>query len=87
MCHRVDKIRLSLRQSVSHSTMRALRERGCSSRVTVQKICKTAKNENEVREILDTMWENTGRSGDLLEVQQKNKKIYEFEKTLEESSK
>lgn len=63
-----------------------LRERGCPSRVTVQKICKIAKDENEVREVLDAIWDNSGRSEEILKnVQAKNKKIYEFEKMLEET--
>ena len=63
-----------------------LRERGCAKSVTVQKICRIAKNENEVREILDAVWENSGRSEEIFaKVAQKNKKLYEFERMLEET--
>jgi hypothetical protein len=64
-----------------------LRERGCSKAVTVQKICKVAKNEEEVREILDNIWKNPEKGEEILaEAMEKNKDIYKFEKMLEERS-
>lgn len=39
-------------------------ERGCTKSVTVQKICRIAKEENEVCEILDDVWRN--RSEEIL---------------------
>jgi hypothetical protein len=52
--------------------------------VTVQKICKVASDEADVREILDAVWENSGVANTILEkVSEKNKDIYEFEKMLE----
>jgi len=62
-----------------------LRERGCPSIVTVQKICKIVKDEGEVREVLDAIWDNSWRSKEILEkVLEKNTQIYKFEKMLEE---
>jgi len=34
--------------------------------VMVQKVCRVARNEGEVREILDAVWENPGRGGEAL---------------------
>jgi len=62
-----------------------LRERGCPKNVTVQRICKVAKDENEVREILDAVWESPERGEIILaKSTEKNKQLYEFEKMLEE---
>ena len=63
-----------------------LRERGCAKPVTVQKICRIARNENEVREMLDAVWENSGRSEEIFaRVVEKNKELYEFERMLQET--
>lgn len=60
-----------------------LKERGCT-KATVQKICKYAKDENEVREILEATWKNPEKDREILaEVASKNKEIYEFERMLE----
>ena len=60
-----------------------LRDRGCEKRFTVQKICRVAKDEKEVREILEMIWENSGRSNEILsEVAERNTGIYNFEKML-----
>jgi hypothetical protein len=58
--------------------------RGVQKNVTVQKICRYARNEKEVRKILEKVWENPGNSQDILDnVTEKNKEVYEFEKMLE----
>jgi hypothetical protein len=63
-----------------------LREKGCQSKVTVQRICKIARNEDEVREVLDALWENSDKSEQIIvRVAEKNKEIYEFERMLEET--
>lgn len=60
-----------------------LREHGCS--VTVQKICRVAKDEDEVREALDAIWTKPSKGEEIIaKVAEKNKKIYEFERMLEE---
>ena len=62
-----------------------LRERGVPKEVSVQKICKACRDEREVREVMEEIWENPGRSKEILtQVMEKNKDIYEFEKLLEE---
>lgn len=61
-----------------------LQERGFSKEVTVQRICRISKDEKEVRELLETIWDNTMRSEEILgKVVEKNKGVYEFEKILE----
>jgi len=60
-----------------------LRERGCL-RVTVQKICRIARKEDEVREILETLWREPERGAEILaEVAARNRDLYEFERMLE----
>ena len=60
-----------------------LRERGCS-KVTVQKICRIARNEDDVREILETIWREPERDAEILaKAASRNRDIYEFERMLE----
>jgi len=64
-----------------------LRERGCPAKVTVQKICKIAKNEDEVREILDAVWKSPETAEQILkEIARKNQEIYAFERMLEKTA-
>jgi hypothetical protein len=61
-----------------------LRERGIPKTVTVQKICRYAKDEKEVRRILKAVWENNSKSEEVLaKTAMKNKEVYDFEKMLE----
>jgi hypothetical protein len=61
-----------------------LRERSVPKEVTVQAVCKTAKDEKEVRELFQAMWETPEKSGESLsKATVKNKEVYEFEKMLE----
>jgi len=62
-----------------------LRERGCPERATVQKVCKAARDEKEVREILDGIWKSPEKAEEILtEAMERNKDIYGFERMLEE---
>lgn len=62
-----------------------LHERGCPPKVSVQKVCKIAKDEKQVREILESIWQSPQKSEQILELTiEKNREIYEFEKILEE---
>lgn len=62
-----------------------LRERGAPKTETVQKICRYARDEKEVRDILEAVWENPANSKDILaKVVKKNEDVYELEKTLEQ---
>jgi hypothetical protein len=62
-----------------------LREKGCQKKVTVQKVCKIAKDEEDVRELLDALWKDSDRGEEILaEATERNEKIYRFEKMLEQ---
>jgi len=63
-----------------------LRERGCLRKVSIQKICRAAKNEGEVRKILEATWRDPKKSDEILaEAMERNKEIYKFERMLEEA--
>jgi len=55
--------------------------------ITVQRICRTAKDEKEVRQMLDQTWKNpTISEAVLTEAITRNRDLYQFEKSLEEDS-
>ena len=59
-----------------------LKEHGISA--TVQRVCKVAKDEEEVRQVLEKLWNNPERQeAYLAEVENRNQRLYEFERTLE----
>jgi hypothetical protein len=61
-----------------------LRERGAETRVTVQRICRYAKSEQEVRAVLSEIWEYPEKSRDIIaNVIKRNQEVYAFEKMLE----
>jgi hypothetical protein len=61
-----------------------LRERGCPKMVTVQKVCRLAGDEDEVRRTLDYVWGDLeGSAGILEELREGNEDLYRFEKMLE----
>jgi hypothetical protein len=61
-----------------------MRERGCDKSVTVQRICRIAKDENEVRKTIDVLWTNSSKREQILtEVLEKNHELYQFEKMLD----
>jgi len=63
-----------------------LHERDAPKDVTVQRVCRIAKDEREVRELLEAIWENPVDSCDVLSrASEKNKDVYEFEKILQEN--
>lgn len=64
-----------------------LREKGCDKSVTVQKICRIAKDESEIRQIFEALWENSNKGEEILaKAIKKNKDLYEFEKMLASST-
>jgi len=64
-----------------------LKERGCPPSVTVQRICKIARDEVEVREILEQIWKNPEKAEEILQkAAEMNKDVYELEKSLEKES-
>jgi DNA-binding Lrp family transcriptional regulator len=61
-----------------------LRERSVPKEITVQKICRIAKDEKEIRETLESIWETPEKGSEILgKTVEKNKEVYEFEKMLE----
>lgn len=64
-----------------------LHKKGCPTSVTVQKICKIAKDEGEVRRLLEAIWEKPLDSEKIIsEAYKKNEDIYKFEEILKSSS-
>jgi len=60
-----------------------LRERGVERRVTVQKVCKVCRDEKDVRSVLDEIWKNPEKAGEIsTETLSRNQSIYEFEEAL-----
>ena len=60
-----------------------LRERGIPNTVTVQKICKGSRHEDEVRDTLTKIWEDSRKAMTIInQLNSKNKKLFEFEETL-----
>jgi len=61
-----------------------LRERGCPKGVTVQKVCRLARDEGEVRRTLDYVWSDSMNASKILrDLQEGNEDLYRFEKMLE----
>jgi len=89
-----DGSRISLAQYAARMRLQLLRasdfnqklhEKGCPRTVTVQKICKRARNEDEVREILEKIWNRPDKAEEFLkELLERNKELYAFERMLEE---
>ena len=65
-----------------------LRERGAPKSISVQKICKTSKNEKEVRDVLSEIWNAPESSEEILSrTIVKNKEVFDFEQMLVETGK
>ena len=61
-----------------------LRERGCPKGVTVQKVCRLAREEDEVRRTLDYVWSDSENAAKILkDLQEGNEDLYRFEKMFE----
>jgi hypothetical protein len=60
-----------------------LRDHGVNKRITVQKICKTCKDENDLRAVVDVVWEEPSRAQEAMnEAIPRNQHVFEFEKQL-----
>jgi hypothetical protein len=65
-----------------------MRERGIPKETTVQGVCRAAKDEKDVREVLLAIWEAPEKSSEILsKAIGKNNSVYEFERMLEASAK
>ncbi len=64
-----------------------LRERGCLPTVNVQATCRLARDEKEVRQMLDLVWKDPNGSDRVLhEAESRNSQLYEFEKKLDSTA-
>jgi hypothetical protein len=62
-----------------------LREKGCAKEATVQKICRAARDEAQVRETLDGFWDKPIEATSLLgNLRRNNEDIYKFEEMLKQ---
>jgi hypothetical protein len=62
-----------------------LRERGCKLKITIQRICRVCRSEDEVRETLEAIWRKPHEAEGIVEkLAKKNEELYRFERTLEE---
>jgi hypothetical protein len=60
-----------------------LHQKGVETYVTVQKICRYAKDEKQVRETLTKIWNQPKKAREYLtELTHENKELFEFEKQL-----
>jgi len=60
-----------------------LREHSVDKRVTVQKVCRICKDEKQVREVLDQLWNQSMKAEEVLvETLNQNNNVFEFEKTI-----
>ena len=61
-----------------------LRGKGCPKEATVQKICRAARDEAQVRETLGSFWEKPGEATEALgRLRRDNEDLYRFEEKLE----
>ncbi|MDG6995553.1 MAG: hypothetical protein JRN52_06505 [Nitrososphaerota archaeon] len=64
-----------------------LRQHGVDKSVTVQQICRACRNESEVRELLDRIWERPELAKELIsDTRKKNTDIYLAEAELEKET-
>jgi len=60
-----------------------LRERGVVKKVTAQKVCRVCRDEKQVRETLDEIWEVPEKVKDVLyDLLERNSEVFEFEKRI-----
>jgi len=80
--------RLNIRLLKTADFNEQLRKRGCKRNITTQSICKAAKDEKEVREILEAIWRKpVDAEGILKRILHKNEETYRFERMLNEEPK
>jgi len=76
--------RRNLQLITSADFNKMLREKGCPKEATVQKICRAARDETQVRETLDRFWEKPGEATETLgRLRRDNEDLYRFEEKLE----
>jgi len=65
-----------------------LHDRGVDPSVTVQKVCRRARDEKEVTETLNRLWNEPANGKEILaRLAEKNRPLYDFERMLQETRK
>lgn len=59
-----------------------LRKQGVDKSLTVQRICRVCKDEKQVREVLDRVWNQPSENQILGETLDSNQRVFEFERAL-----
>jgi hypothetical protein len=88
----VNAERISLSQYASRMNIKLLRpadfneklrEQGVDKRVTVQKVCRICKDEKQIRETLDQLWNQSKKAQEVLsETSNRNNSVFEFETAI-----
>jgi hypothetical protein len=80
-----NRLNISLLKAVDFNEK--LHERGCKRDLSIQKICNAARDEKEVRELLERVWQQPALASSILgEVVRKNEEVYRFERMLSQPS-
>jgi hypothetical protein len=75
--------RMNIQLIKSADLNQKLHQKGVETYVTVQKVCRLAKDEKQVRETLTKIWNQPNKArGYLNELTHENKELFEFEKQL-----
>ena len=75
--------RSNLQLATAADFNKMLRKHGCPKEATVQKACRAARDEAQVRGLLDAFWEKPGEAVDALgKATQGNQDVYRFEEML-----
>jgi len=67
-------------QLITAADFKILRKRGCPKEATIQKICRSAREETQGRETLDDFWDKPGDATGTLG--RENEDLYRFEERL-----
>ncbi len=88
----VNAERISLSQYASRLNIRLLRptdfneklrEQDIDKKVTVQKVCRVCRDEKQIREMLDQVWNQSLKAQEILiETSNRNNSVFEFEKAI-----
>jgi hypothetical protein len=80
--------RMSIQLLKASDLNEMLHKRAVHKSVTVQKICTRARNEDEVRDVLGKIWNESKDAQELIDqLVLKNTSVFEFERELETASK
>jgi hypothetical protein len=79
--------RLNIQILKASDLNKKLQENGVDKKITVRMICRIARDEKDVRTLMDGVWKTPEKAQEILsEAEQRNQSIYEFERQLEQES-